>query len=286
METGTKKPAAPKLFFITTVILAIAATLTQTMLFYSDYDEKLNLYHTGVTLPGILYTAVFITALFCAAAYFITKDNTQTQILPSPDRFVVFAAILSGFQLFASVLFNIYYYMTGMYTGMTSLRVAVLITAVPAAVYFIITAMSRHPKKTVLIICGFFTVVWAALYLMCIYFDMSSPLNSPIRILNQLSLITIMLYFTFEIRYLLDKPRPRLYIPTSLLAMLFISLSSGSDLLVTFTGFRTSTHDTVFRIAEVAILLYITARLRSVVMNKKMSPAEQQTVPAETQKAL
>ncbi|MHB1154752.1 MAG: hypothetical protein ACYCWE_19155 [Eubacteriales bacterium] len=286
METETKKPAAPKLFFITTAVLAVAATLIQTILFYSDYDEKLNLYNTGVTLPGILYIAVFIAALFCAAAYFITKDNAQTQILPPPDRFVVFAAILSGFQLLASVLFNLYYYMTGMYTGMTSLRTAVLITAIPAAVYFIITAMSRNPKKTVLILCGFFTIIWAALYLMCIYFDMSSPLNSPIRVLNQLSLITIMLYFIFEIRYLLGKPRPRFYLPASLLAMLFISLSSVSDLLLTFAGFRTSTNDTVFRIAEVAILLYITARLRSVVMNNKISPAEQQTTPAETQQAL
>lgn len=286
METETKKPAAPKVFFIMTAVLAIAAALTQTILFYSDYDERLNLYHTGVTLPGILYIAVFIAALFCASAYFITKDNAQTQILPSPDRFVVFAAILGGFQLLAAVLFNLYYYMAGMYTGMTSLRAAVLITAVPAAIYFIITALSRNPKKTVLILCGFFTVIWAALYLMCIYFDMSSPLNSPIRILNQLSLITIMLYFIFEIRYLLDKPRPRLYLPASLLAMLFISLSSGSDLLLTFTGFRASTHDTVFRITEVAILLYITARLRSVVMNNRRSPAKQQITLTQTQEVL
>lgn len=275
METETKKPAAPKLFFILTVLASAAAALIQAFLFTSNYDEKLNLYHTGAFLPLVFYIAVFVVALFCASSYFITKNNTGMKTLPAPGRFVVFTAILGGFQLGAAVLFNIYYYVTGVYSGMTSLRAAVFITAVPAAVYFISTALTGNPKKNVLIICGFFTVIWAALYLMCIYFDMSSPLNSPVRILNQLSLITVMLYFIFELRYLLDKPRPRLYLPASLLAILFISLSSVSDLILTFTGFRSSTQDTVFRIAEVAVMLYITARLSSVVMKRKTPPAEQ-----------
>ncbi|MDD4772560.1 MAG: hypothetical protein PHZ09_03025 [Eubacteriales bacterium] len=268
METETKKTAAPKLFFVTASVLAVAATVIQTLLFINFYDERFNFYNTEISgIPEIFYTAVFIASLFCAASYFAVKDNEQTKILPVPDRFVVFAAILCGFQLAAAVLFNIYYYITGIYTGITLLRVVVLITAIPAAAYFIITAFSPDPKENILIVCGFFVIIWAALYLMCVYFDMSSPLNSPVRILEQLSLITIMLYFVFEIRFLFKKPRPRLYLPVSLLAMLFISLSSISDLILTFAGFRASTQDTVFGITQAAAALYITARVRSYVMD-------------------
>ena len=270
METETKKSAAPKLFFVTASVLTIAAMVIQTLLFIKFYDERLNLYNTEISgVPGIFYTAIFIASLFCAASYFAAKDNERTKILPAPDRFVVFSSILCGFQLAAAVFFNIYYYMTGIYTGITLLRVVVLITAVPAAAYFIITAFSPKPNENILVICGFSVIIWAALYLMCVYFDMSSPLNSPVRILEQLSLITIMLYFVFEIRFLLKKPRPRLYLPVSLLAMLFISLSSVSDLILTFSGFRSSTQDTVFGIFQAAAALYITARVRSFFMDGK-----------------
>lgn len=272
MDTQTTKRAAPRLFFIITVVLAAIATICQTIIFYKNYDETTNLYNKDAFFPGIFYTAVFITVLFCAASYFIIKDNPMTRILPSADRFTIFAALLSGLQLGASVLFNGYYYMSEIYTGMTTLRAAVLITAVPAAVYFLLTALSRKQKRIPVILCGFCLIIWAALYLMCIYFDMTSPLNSPIRILNQLTLITVMLYFIFEIRYLLGIPKPRLYMPSALLAILFISISSISDLFLTFTRFRSTGPDTVFRIAEIAVMLYIAARLRSVVMNKSAAP--------------
>ena len=120
-------------------------------------------------------------------------------------------------------------------------------------------------------LCCFSTIIWATIYLMT-YFDMSSPLNSPIRVSNQLSLITIMLYFTFEARYLLGKPKPRFYFPVALLAILFIPMSAVSDVILTFAGIRPSTQETVFRIAEVAIMLFITARLRSIAFKKLFRP--------------
>lgn len=268
MESKTKKPAVPKLFFMITCVLTVTAILIQTVLFINYYDENLNLYKTEITgIPKIFYMAIFISSLFCAASYFAINENERTKILPTTDRFVVFASILSGFQLSAAVLFNIYYYLTRIYTGITLLRIAVLITAVPAAAYFIVTAFARRPKEKALIICGFFTIIWAALYLMCVYFDMSSPLNSPVRILEQLSLIIIMLYFVFEVRFLLLKPRPRLYLPVSLLSVLFIYLSSVPDLILTFAGFRASTQDTVFGITQAAVAIYITARVRSFIMD-------------------
>jgi hypothetical protein len=275
METKIKKSGAPKLFFIITAVLSAAAALIQTYLFYAYYDEGLNLYKTGATLTGFFYIGVFICTLFCASSYFILK-KTEMKILPPPDRFVTFTAILSGFQLAASVLFNVFYFVSGKYTGMTAFRAAVFIVSVPAAAYFIITALSNKPKKNVLVLCCFSAIIWATIYLMSIYFDMSSPLNSPIRILNQLSLITIMLYFTFEARYLIGKPKPRLYFPVALSAMLFIPMASVSDMFLTFAGFRPSTQETVFRIAEVAIMLYITARLRSIAFKKEAVPSEKQ----------
>lgn len=275
METKIKKSGAPKLFFLITAALSAAAALLQTYLFYAYYEEGLNLYKTGATKPGVFYIGVFICALFCASAYFILKKS-ETKILPPPDRFIIFTAILSGFQLAASVMFNVFYYVSGTYTGMTALRAAVLIAAIPASVYFIITALSSKPKRNVLMLCCFSTIIWATVYLMSIYFDMSSPLNSPIRILNQLALITIMLYFTFEARYLLGKPKPRLYFPAALLAMLFISMASGSDMFLTFAGIRPSSPETVFRIAEVAVMLYITARIRSIAFLKEPDTSDKQ----------
>jgi hypothetical protein len=264
MRTETKKHIVPRLYFIITAILSAAAVSVQTYLFFAYYEENLNLYKAGAQLPGIFYICIFISALFCTSSSFIFRKDSSAHSLPPAGRFVSFAAILSGFLLLASVLLNSWYYLSGVYTAVTPLRAAAYIAAVPASFYFIITAMSRAPKQNVIVLLGITAIIWAALYLMCIYFDMTSPLNSPIRILNQLSLITIMLYLTFEVRYLLGAPRLNLYFPVALLAMLFISMSSVSDIILTFSSVRASSQETVFRVTEAAIMLYIAARAGSV----------------------
>jgi hypothetical protein len=273
METETKTSVMPRLYFIITAFLSAAAGLLQAYLFLVYYDGELNLYKTGTRLPEIFYICVLICALFCASSYFIFKKNGGPANLPQAGRVITFTAVLSGLLLLFSALFSAYYYFKGFYTGITPLRAAAYIAAVPASFYFIITAMSRSPKRNITVLLGISTIIWAALYLMCIYFDMTSPLNSPIRILNQLSLITIMLYFTFEVRYLLGIPRPKLYFPTALLAVLFISISSGSDIILMFTSVRTSSQETVFRITEAAVMLYIASRAGSIAFKAKAEPA-------------
>lgn len=272
MANAKRWQSAIRLYFAGAAALGAAAAVFQTFLYYAWYDESLNLYKNG-SPAFVFYCAAAVCVLFLVS-FIIAAGKSEPELdisggdgyesaLPSTgSRFMVFASVLCGFQLSSSSIIDAYYYFKGEYTGLTALKAAAMVLAVAASLYFFFNA-SRRPKKKVLQYLSFAVIIWAVVYLMSIYFDMSAPLNCPVRILNQMALIGIMLYFTFEARCLLGRPKLRFYFAAAFATVFMISMNSIPDMIITFAGYRQVGQDTLFRVAEISILLYIIARIRS-----------------------
>ena len=71
---------------------------------------------------------------------------------------------------------------------------------------------------------GFIPPVACALLIAVLYFDASLEMNAPLKVAAQTALLPLMLYFTAELRYLLNREIPRLYLALALISIALASL--------------------------------------------------------------
>ena len=276
METKKRK-TFPKAVFFAGAVAALGAVAVQTFIFLFYYEESVSLYAAGTKIPAVYSGCIFgMTAIVLLLSLFIKKGSIPGD-MPAADRLTSFFAMLSGLLFLAAAAFTVYLHIMGGQFSLSYLRIAATALAVLASFYFFATAVARSPKRTPYVFMGLLVIVWAIVYLMCIYFEMDSPLNNPVRELNQRSLILIMLYFLFELRYVLNRrdgvtssvlPKPKLYFAISIIAMLMVLPASVSDIILTFSGVRAVGADTYFRMAEASVVLYIFARCKSVIQSE------------------
>ena len=166
----------------------------------SGYSDKLA-NCSGVTCLFGLFASVALLAV--GIFEFIGYNQRTSELMymtQKQDKFIFWSAVLS-FGAF------IYYFI------------------------FCIIPDKLNKLKTFL---GCITVVWHILYLLSVYFDMTSPLNDPIRLMNEFALVGIMMYLTVEIRYLCGIPKKGFYIGASIAAFTLLLCSSVSNLLYAF----------------------------------------------------
>lgn len=260
-----------RIYFIISLIITAAASVAHAVIMASCYDESMFFYNTGVSAPWILYACSAAALIFFATSLLAVKKDGLTGAYIPLNRMSTFTSLLAGFQLLAAVIINILNISSGEYGAPSNFRMAALILAVPASCYFIVSAMASKPNTRMLPWLSMAVIVWSAVYLMSVYFEMTTPLTSPARILNQLTLVCIMLYFVFETRYLLGRAMPKVYLAVSMAAMLVIGLSTISDMSLTLLGIRVAGKDTIIRMAEAAIMLYIASRAGQLLWHKPES---------------
>lgn len=261
------------LLFIITIVLSLAAAIFQTVLYLNRYDETLMLYKRGQT-PTVFYIVCTVVGILLLLSFLLFRRDSVPQSLAQPGRLINFAALFCGFFLASSILLYLIYFLSGITPDMSVLRMASIVTALPAALYFLVTALSTQPSRKLLALSGFFIVIWGLLFLLNLYFDMSVPMTSPARPLGYLSLFAIMFYFLLEIRFILGSAKPRLYLSVSLMSIFVLSLTCVPNFILIATGLRTS-NDSIFHIAEACILFYILTRMISVLTGRAfILPAE------------
>lgn len=261
-----------RVLFVLTVCLSAVAAAAQTIYFLRDYDESLYLYHYGAT-PYVFYGICAAVLALLFFSFLVIPSEEAPMTLAKPGRMINFTALLCGFFLAASILLYAIYALSGIETDMSTLHLAAILTALPASLYFFITAFSAQPSRKTLILFGFFVVIWAILFLLYIYFDMSIPLTSPMRPMNYLSLFMIMSYFLLELRFLLQAEKPRIYLSVSLMSIFALSFTCIPDFIMTCIGRRNS--NSIFHIAQLCILFYVFSRMISVFSGRAaQAPAE------------
>lgn len=254
-----------RLYFCLSVLLTLLAVLGQSLLYFLSFDCSLYLYERG-PLPTVLGVCIAIAILFMLSYVLVAKrkkDEELPDILPPVDRAATFTAALSGFFILATLLLTLLYSLNGLETDALSTPVAVAanVFSIPAACYFFITALNPAPNPKSHAVCGCALVIWLILYTLAGYFHMNFSINSPLKIYNQMALLSAMLYFLQEIRHSLSRQRPAQHRAFGMIAMLLLATASLPALLLTFSFRIPITSDTTYYLAELAMAFYIFTRL-------------------------
>jgi len=127
--------------------------------------------------------------------------------------------------------------------------------------YFMLTAFSIGKHAKIKSVLGILTILWHVVFLLVIYFDMSKPINSPIKMMFQFAVLVSMIFMVYELRFLLGMARPRMYMATALASIVVISSAAIPMTIGAFAGyFNVTVSNLIYSLQLVAMLGYIISR--------------------------
>ena len=207
------------------------------------YEEKINHFAQGAFLPtlamicfGLSLITGIISAIITPASKLSTTIFASKRTVPIP---AFGFALLTDILLFRLISLAIdlweisptgEIFFKNLFTGNTKIAVLCIPLLIIAVVYcFLISLPGQRTKKNRNTLLGFGTVLACMLLTIYLYFDMTILMTSPVKTFLQAGLLCSMIFFTGELRYLLERPLPRLFsvCTTLVLATGAISVPSG-----------------------------------------------------------
>lgn len=244
---------------VAVLIIALAAAALRTAAILVSYDAEIGYFSRGAILPVLADVACIAgTALaLCFAVICRPRGNAVYKIGARDSAPVYFATAYAAFVMLGTFMHELwrcisedtaaYYFekaaaVDNAYTA-RSLRIqgvliiiGIIASAVSALYFF--CRLGGKGWREWYVILGFAPGVRGVSGMATIYFDMTVEMNSPNKMLLQLALISVMIYFLLELRMLLGgkKARPRSYASVGLAATVLTAAASVSLIAAYFAG--------------------------------------------------
>jgi len=255
---------------VITVILTIVLGALRTCMLAWFYNADTGYFNCSDILSAVFYAGEALCLVIGVVSLVILgKKIYITQ--PAPSSVSLFAGLFCGFLMFASVVLYL------MDTPMDQIfenyvAFASIVLALISFVYFVLGITSQKVGYTVKTLLCFAVILWAMSSLFGLYFDISLTINNPSKVLEQLALVTVTLYFLYECRFFIEKQRPALYLAIGFISSVLLGVSVLPNLIALFffgldvtTGFYT-------QISELGIFVYILFRTASNIKNIEINP--------------
>ena len=196
-----QKPYSALFGAVATGLILIAAIL-QMAAVLTAYDPEANYFLPGSPLPAIAIILAILGSLFGIVASILYRESNPSATLFS-DKALPALPLLIG-SLCGALLFLLA-------EGALAFLASVLLAA--TALYaFLSESRFRTVAPATVALLGFAPVLACAILTAHYYFDTSVEMNAPFKVLLQTALLFSMLYFTGELRFLLDCRHPRLHL--------------------------------------------------------------------------
>ena len=221
-----KHSLASKILWIAFAVFLLGAILLGSMAVLKEYEKTANYFIPDAILAPI--TVILGTiAISCGVAAVCTTKRTDLSenIFPDNHHFPLTAIGFFGAAVLLLLSFT------------SVLALIALPFLILASAYCILTgsAKSRKNANTVSLL-GFSAVLGTILLNAYYYFDFTVEMNAPIKVALQLGLLTMMLCYTSELRYLLGIQKPKMYLILSVIGIACASVTSIPICIAAFTG--------------------------------------------------
>ena len=254
---------------VTSVITLIGAAMLA-IFELAFYDTGTNLFSRGAPSWIIMLFAAVGILFSVISSLLIRAENFPLTYPEKSSKFTGFAELLCAGVLILTFavqfirLGNTTDHLTELWltsgntlsAAVRMLRISVFL-ALASSIYFIFSFITQKSSTALAIVF----CLWVFAYLLRIYYDMSLLIVDPVRKLTIAALCSILLFMCAEIRMIVGKPSPRLFVCFGFLALFFCGASGISKLIITFTGFDGFTTQSVYDCFEVAFALYVLSRL-------------------------
>ena len=234
-------------------------------LHYDPLSRLFNVGYKGWSIIAMSAVAIVSAVIFA----FSTKAEDFPFTYPKKSsNFTVYASVLCGATMLLTVL------MQFVRNGESGDSLAVLwnsadggvtlnllridiVLAIAGCVYF----LSALFKDRVYPAAAVLTCVWLFFYLLRMYYDMTAPLNDPLRKMTVVGICSALLFLLAEIRTAVRKPSPGFYVFSGYIALFFCGISGFSKLILTLTGYLPFEIQSAYNFFEAAFALYTLSRM-------------------------
>ncbi len=243
-----------KLYTLIALALSIVSAAIRTVLLLGYFDTEINYYAAGTSLP-VIHTVLSCAALIFFASVLLAfkKDELGSKKFHSSGIFI-FSSALCGFTLALGAAFSLIGKDAHLLEKIASY------TAVFAALYFLSMFINKDGIKKFRTLFGFFVPIWGTLSLAVIYFDSYVAINDPNKIIEQMAFVSVMLFFLYECRVLLETERPRAHLFTGFTAM-FFTLTASLPGIVAFSLGAIDGKYVMYDVIFAAIFIYTCVRM-------------------------
>lgn len=258
-------------------VLAVLGMVMRTAALFGAYDSDIGYYKSGALLP-LLFNALALPAFIGVVALFVFLPKSTCEGL-RPSGASLYVRIASVFALLTSAVPVFYVFLgmmgdTGFYsisssgTG-TVIDAFTLIFGVLSVIYFALVFSGKTENGEGHVYFGYAVILFVLMILAKTYFDFNTTMNSPNKLLLQLTLMSVMLYFLFELRFSLGNAAPRAYSAVSLVSFGLSAVCSVPAIIAFFSGIFTREEYLVYHIAALGFCVYIAARFVSFCVETK-----------------
>lgn len=249
-----------KITSISLCVATVIGVIFQIYLLLFHFDANLQLYAANSILPTcfIVFLALCVVFILLVSLFSSPMLNTTLQKKSGVSICSLIGAVfLTAYAL--SVLFYILNNHQKIDSTSFIFLIVVVISSFPSALFFL-TVWLDKTKKALHTLMSLFPILWCFGQMLSIYFDKYPIISSPIKILDQIALIAIMLYFLMEARCRLSISVPKYYTLTAWASILLGSVSVLPQIVVSII--RMQILDLAFfrYLCTLILICYIAAR--------------------------
>ena len=279
------------ILIVAALIIAVGFAVVRTILVINYYDVEEGLYQ--VNAPGVTATRILfgVSLVLLGVVSFFAMKKRKFKKMPESNHGVVFTSSLCGFMFISSAVLISYYFLPSLFKAvfgsgvsfgayiksdnginvllLIMLLLSVIFGLVSALYYFWCASTTTRLKKLNYKLLSLMPVLWAVFYLVYMYFNKDTVINSPERSVMQLSVIAVMIYFTSEARFHFGIASNRAYTAISLMTVTAVIFACVPRFILTAFWAMPFSTETVFGVLQLAIAVYIVFRLISVTCAKE-----------------
>ena len=245
--------------------------------FFLHFEPETSLFKAGSILIRITMLLAVIISVILAVLTFalIRKTKAEEQVFPveaeykpyykiepvaiKTSRYVVAALIMGELAV------KCFLVLRGKSQIFLSpfLSSVMLLLSIPLVLFFlpeVANKLTPEYEKTHLFF-GSFGLIRFLLEAVNIYFDNTVAYSSPYRILNQISLLLVMLMLVYEIKFHTDTPFTRARLASLLAAFTLASSFTLGRVVMLISGKSVSVYDTATVFAMVGLSVYMGVKL-------------------------
>lgn len=255
---------------------ALGAALRTAALF-GDYDAAIGYYRTSAVLPDVFHVLTVVSVVIALALVLFLRGKTLKSSLPTLGAPSKISALTLMIALAALALYYMYLlaapekavYGSVVSGASSAVWVIAFICAIPGVIYFLALALGKKKKGEAQALLGFFVIFFVLMSLAATYFDFTTAMNSPNKLLLQVSYMAVMIYMLFELRYFLGRAKPKAYGAVSLAALYLCFTVSVPGIIAFFAGIFTKLDYFFCHFFMLCFGVYILARYVSFAADEK-----------------
>ncbi|MBQ8551563.1 MAG: hypothetical protein IJ428_01980 [Clostridia bacterium] len=250
---------------------ALLSVILRSILTLTSIDVRYGVYSHGTVLPNIYHIILAVACIaLCVTAVIKAPARDGDYIIPVSD-FTVFASCAAAFLLIFELFLSLYNIILAN-TEPSVFDILELCFSVPSIMYFLGLTRSKGKRSLALAVTSFFPTARCAVCLIRIYFDNTTLMTSPNKVLGELALLAAMIYFLSEARNQLGITSHRFYLAAASVAPILLFTSAVPNLLFS-DSLSIGASDNYMRYAvEAVFALFIWARLAAYSKNPAFLP--------------